>query len=84
MKGQEAIFFSFEIEFRILSESKDSNISAPGVEALEGRKSLPCDLLLSLSNINRIETVFPAHAPISRVCVCLLSRSSWKVEPRVA
>ena len=47
VKGQEAIFFSFEIEFRFLSESKDSNISAPGVEALEGRKSLPCDLLLS-------------------------------------
>ena len=49
MKGQEAIFFSFEIEFRFLSESKDSNISAPGVEALEGRKSLLCDLLLSLN-----------------------------------
>ena len=37
--GEEAIFVPLEIDY---SESKDSNISAPGVEALEGRKFLPC------------------------------------------
>ena len=49
VKGQGSNFFSFEIEFRFLLGFE---YFCPGVEALEGRKFLPCVFLLSLSLVS--------------------------------
>ena len=47
-KGRKQFFSPLKLILDSYSESKDSNIFAPGVVALEGRKSLPYGLLLSL------------------------------------